>query len=485
MKLSILLEGVEHTLWKIDGDTEISLPVSDSREAVRNSLFICINGTHRRGTDYVKEAMRRGAAACVSESELPSDIPCVLVDNVRRATAFIWNNYYGRPADSLRLFGVTGTCGKTSTALFLKSILEASGRKTGLIGTLGCFAGDEKIETESSEVPDIAAAMTTPDPRYLYGALRRMRDSGCEDAVIEVSSHSVYQHKIDALSFFGGIFTNLSPEHLDLHGNMEEYFRVKKSFFDKCKLKVYNRDDPYCRRFYPTVYNFGLSDGENTVISAKKTEYLLNCGEEKIKIETGVTGSFTVYNTMAAATCAYAAGISPSHIKEGIYNVSSIPGRMERAVSPEDFGFGVYIDFAHTPVALKEALSGLSEMKPSRLTVLFGCGGDRDREKRAPMGEIAAEYADRVIVTSDNCRNEDRNSIIDDILRGVPHRSGIAVIPERKEAIAYALESVIEGELILLAGKGQEEYEIIGDEKIPFSEKKIIAELLQRKYGKS
>ncbi|MDD6095589.1 MAG: UDP-N-acetylmuramoyl-L-alanyl-D-glutamate--2,6-diaminopimelate ligase [Clostridia bacterium] len=483
MKLYELLYGLEYTLTGADENTEISAPVSDSRLAKRDSMFLCISGTKRDGADYAVEARLQGAAACVAERPVRG-VPCVTVDNVRHAAAIIWNNFYKDPARRMRLFGVTGTNGKTSTAVYLKSILEACGRKVGLIGTLGCYAGERKLTVPGSELSDVPAAMTTPDPQYLYGALSKMRDEGIEDAVIEVSSHAVYQRKTDALSFFCGIFTNLSPEHLDLHGDMESYFAVKKSFLDKCKIIVYNRDDKYGRRFYPLSYNFGISDAGNIRLSAEKTRYLLNCGGEKINIEALVPGGFTVYNTMAAACCAAAVGVSPGCISQGIFRVKGIPGRMERVLSREKYGFTVYIDFAHTPAALEAVLRDLKKTNAEKLTVLFGCGGDRDRGKRSIMGEIAAKYSDRVIVTSDNPRTEDRLKIIDDILEGIPKDFHPCVIPSRKDAICYALESAVEGEIILLAGKGQEEYEIVNGKKLPFSEKEIIAEVMKRKFGK-
>lgn len=487
MKLRDLLKGLNCSLYAVDGDAEISVPVSDSRNAEKNSLFLCISGTKRDGADFAENAVKGGSVACVAEKgqreKMPS-IPCVTVENVRHAAAVIWNNYYGNPAENMRLFGITGTCGKTSTARFLKSILEADGRKTGLLGTEGFFVGDEKMSLPTSEVSDAAAAMTTPDPKYLYGALFQMKCAGVTDVVMEVSSHSVYQAKVDALDFFCGIFTNLSPEHLDLHGDMESYFAVKKSFLDKCKILVYNRDDAYGKRFYPLSYSFGKSDAEIICKTVEKTEYLYKFGGEKIHIETPAAGGFTLYNTMAAACSALACGCSRKSVENGVFNVRSITGRMEKIVSKEKYGFTVFVDYAHTPAALETVLKDLKKTNAEKLTVLFGCGGDRDTSKRSTMGQIACTYADRVIVTSDNSRTEDRMKIIEDILKGVTDNGKTCVIPDRRHAVCYAAESAIPGEIILLAGKGHEEYEIVGDRKRPFSERAIVAEVLKRKFGK-
>ncbi len=483
MILSDLLCGFEYSLCGVSPDTDISSPVSDSRRAEKDSLFLCIRGTKRNGGDYIADALARGAAAVVTESTVPG-VPCVTVENVRRAAAYVWNNYCGEPARGMRLFGITGTNGKTSTAEFLYSILKTSGRRTGVIGTAGARCMDEKLPLYGSELLDVPAAMTTPDPMYLYGALAEMKRLGAEDVVMEVSSHGIYQKKTDALNFFCGAFTNLSPEHLDLHGDMETYFSVKKSFLDNCKILVYNRDDEYGKRFCPKPFGYGMDDVLGLYRDARKTVFDFSLGSDIIRVETTVPGDFTVYNTMAAAACAHAAGVSPDAIAEGVRRVESIPGRMERAVRREEFGFSLYIDFAHTPAAFERVLSSLKKTTAEKLTVVFGCGGDRDPSKRAPMGGLAARYADKIIVTSDNPRNEDRGKIIEEILKGIPQGKRVTVIPDRKTAILFALETVREGETVLLAGKGTEEYEIEKGEKRPFSEKEIIAAYLTEKYGK-
>ena len=481
MKLKELLCGIAYNLNGTDPETEISVPVTDSRRAKKDSLFICIDGTKRRGTDYLKNAKDNGAVACViseasaKRSEL--SISCITVPDTRVASAVIWNNYYNRPAEKMRLYGITGTCGKTTTAGILMGILNSAGRKTGLIGTSGVFSGGRKLEIQGSETGDIAAAMTTPDPEYLYGALAEMRENGVTDAVIEVSSHAIYQKKTEPLSFFCGVFTNLSAEHLDLHGDMESYFAVKKSFLDKCQILIYNRDDRYGKRFYPIGYSYGLTNAENVIEHDGYMEFDFVAEEEKIRILSHNIGEFNIYNILAAITCARAAGVSPADISNGIFNAPPLSGRMER-VTPKDCPVTVYIDYAHTPAAMEAVLSQLKKTNAENLTVLFGCGGDRDREKRHLMGETASRYAKRIIVTSDNPRWEDPENIIKEILTGIPEGTDVTVIKDRREAILYAVKTSVKGETIALLGKGHENYEIVEDRKIPFSEKEILHQAL-------
>ena len=310
-RLSELLAGTDYTLSGVTPDVKISIPVSDSREAVANSLFICINGTRRNGENYAGDAVSAGAVACISERILPR-LPCAAVPDVRCAAAHIWNNYYNHPSENMRLFGITGTSGKTSTSFFLKSILEHSGRKTGLIGSCGCYIGQRRLNIPGGETADIPAQMTTPDPKWLYGALSEMRNEGVTDAVIEVSSHAVYQHKTDALRFDYGIYTNLSPEHLDLHRDMDSYFAVKKTFLDNCDTVIYNRDDAYSDRFgKEKCYGYGADNAKAVRCDLSGVAYTLKYKDKTVCISTPVSGSFNLYNTMAAAAAAMCAGVVP------------------------------------------------------------------------------------------------------------------------------------------------------------------------------
>lgn len=486
MQLTKLLDGIDCAFDEIKADTEISTPVTDSREAVDGSLFVCIKGSCRNGADYIEEAVKNGAAAYVTEKDMQlpkSDLGGavhIVTDDTRLCAAAVWNNYYGRPAKDMRLYGITGTNGKTSTAEFLESVLRCSGRKCGIIGTLGCRACGERIENSRAEVSDTPAAMTTPDPKYLYGALAHMKSLGITDVVMEVSSHALLQKKTAPLDFEWGIFTNLSPEHLDTHGTMENYFAAKASLFEHCRHALVNADDPWASRV--SGIRAGAWLAHNVHCGLDGVSYTLGYAGKSLNIRTRVAGSYTVYNTMLAAVCALEAGIEPYAVEEGIAAVKSVCGRTELIADRASYGIDVIIDYAHTPDAMRAALSGLRR-KGGYLTVVFGCGGDRDSEKRPLMGRAAYEMCDRVIVTSDNPRTEDRGKIIDDILRGIPD-GGCAVIPDRRSAIAYAIESARPGETVALMGKGHENYETDAEGKHSFSERDICRDVLRRKFGR-
>lgn len=477
MFLSELLEGLEYSTSGVEAeDTKISIPVTDSREAVKDCLFICLDGTRYSGESFAPEAVQRGAAACVAKSPIDG-ILTVCVADTRFAAAVIWNNYYSRPARDMRIFGITGTNGKTSTAVFLESILKADGRKTGIIGTLGCSSEGKVIECRGAEVSDIPAAMTTPDPKYLYGVLFEMRKMGVTDVVMEVSSHSLLQKKVAPLEFEVGIFTNLSPEHLDCHGDMETYFKVKSTLFCKCRKAVFNGDDEYGKRLCGRHVSASLAKDVNTENGCR---YTLDIDKKSIPVHTSVRGAFTLYNTMLAAAAAIDAGVGDDAVTRGIAAVNNVCGRMERIVKSEEYGFDVFIDYAHTPRAIEAVLSGFAGRR-GRLVALFGCGGDRDREKRPLMGKAAVRFADRVIITSDNPRSEDTFAIIKDITDGLtPEDMGrCTVIPLRRDAVRYAVKTAVTGDIIVLLGKGHETWETVKNTKAYFSERDIVAEALK------
>lgn len=478
MQLTKLLIGLDYRVCGAPMDADISSPATDSRSVRPGGLFICLRGTTRDGHRYASEAVLRGAVACICDTYL-SGMPCILVKDTRHAAAVIWNNFYDSPGRALRLVGITGTNGKTSTLSFMAGILSAAGIQTGTIGTLGYRLGGQQITWEGAENPDIPAAMTTPDPRYLYGMLAYMKQNGAQAVVMEVSSHSLSQRKTDPLYFETGIFTNLSAEHLDYHKDMESYFQAKASLFANCRMSIINGDDPYGRRI--RGIHAGLYMAKNRRIRPEGVAYQLQYRGRSLPIRSRVAGAFTIYNTMLSAIAALEMGISAGDVIRGIAAVSGISGRMERIVRSADAGFDVYIDYAHTPDALRAALEGLRQAVPrsGRLTVVFGCGGDRDKGKRPIMGRLAEELSDRVIITSDNARTEDKNAIIQDILAGMRSQPD-TVIPDRREAIVYAIETAMPGDTILLAGKGHENYETGPEGKSPFSERDIVWETVKR-----
>lgn len=456
MRLGEIFAGLDYQLFDVDKAEEITNICSDSRLATEKGMFVCIKGSERDGHDYARHAADIGAVI-LSEKKIDR-AKCVVVRDTRLANAFVNSNFYGRPQEGMRMIAVTGTNGKTSVCTYLRSILRSAGIKTGMIGTLGIIAEDEILEIRESETEDIPAAMTTPDPSCIYKALYEMKNRGIEAVVMEASSHAISQKKLAPIEFEVGAFTNLSSEHLDYHGSMEEYFKTKASLFLQCRKAVINRDDTYGKRLaemYPHATSVSLS---------------------------GIQSDFTLQNTMLAAEISRRMGIDDIDIKNGLENVNSIPGRMEQVICLSDAGFDAYIDYAHTPYAMETVLRSICRRAVGRrLTVLFGCGGDRDKTKRPEMGRIASMYADKVIVTSDNPRREDPMAIIRDIFSGISCADNVLCIPNRRDAIAEAVSNAEYGEIILLLGKGHEQYEIDSEGKHPFSESAILLECTKRR----
>lgn len=457
MKLGELLAGLDYQLFDVNETEEITNVCSDSRLATEKGIFVCIKGSERDGHDFARHAADLGSV--ILSGKIIEGAKCVVVSDTRLANAYINSNFYGRPQEGMRMIAVTGTNGKTSVCAYLRSILRCAGLKTGIMGTLGIMAEDEVLEIRESETEDIPAAMTTPDPACIYKALYEMKNKGIEAVVTEASSHAIFQKKLAPIEFEVGAFTNLSPEHLDFHGSMEEYFKTKASLFKQCRTAVVNRDDGYGKRLlemYP--HAFGVSASSGTL------------------------SDFTLQNTVLAAEIARRMGIDDIYINNGIENVKNVPGRMEQIIYLTDAGFDVYIDYAHTPHAMETVLRSICRRSVGRkLTVLFGCGGDRDKTKRPEMGRIAAMYADKVVITSDNPRREDPMAIIGDILSGISFRDNVICIPKRKDAIEKVVSEAEEGEIILLLGKGHEQYEIDGSGKHPFSERDILRKCAERR----
>ncbi len=480
MLLSELLFGLEYELYSVDCNWDISRPFSHSKNVAEGGLFVCIEGTKTSGELYIGEALEGGCRAVVAMRKI-ENVPTVVVKDTRYALGVIWNNFYKGPAKGMRLYGITGTNGKTSTARFLFSCLRADERKVGCIGTLGCFAMDEKIDTGESEIAGAAAAMTTPDPEYLFGVLNEFKSRGITDVVVEVSSHAVRQRKVDALCFDVGIFANLSREHLDFHESMEDYFKTKASFVARCEKRVVNTDDPWGSRFASVIPSFevSLSQLSEVAVDTGGVSYVVD-GE---KIESFVGGEFTVYNTFLAYRAALLAGVAPEKAREGIARVQSVRGRLERVVRAEEAGFDLIVDYAHTPAALESVLHHLRKTSKGRIICVFGCGGDRDKTKRPLMGRVAEMYADGVIVTEDNPRCEEPLGILRDIISGMVLSKAV-VIPDRREAIFAAVSMADKGDTVLLAGKGHETYEIKGSKKLYFDEREVAKEAVRLKYGK-
>lgn len=488
MKVSDLFKGTEVLRYNGCENVEITGVTGDSKQIKEGYAFLCISGTRFDGHSFIPEAARLGARVAICEKEPEcGDIPYVLVKDSRLAASYIFSNSNGNPERKLKMIGVTGTNGKTSTTFMLSRIFEDAGHKCGVIGTIMCRWGGR----------DYDAGMTTPDPERLFALLRRMYEDGVEYVFMEVSSHSLSLGRVAPIRFAVGIYTNLTQDHLDFHITMENYALAKEILFRQSDVGIFNVDNDYVRRTAEKelcrTVTFSVQGREANYVardiiykSIDGVEYSVYKNEEKIiDVSSSIPGIITVYNTLCAVICALECGIPVDKIRQGVTELSGVPGRMERA-TPKDCPFSAIIDYAHTPDALENVLNIIihSRRKGQKLTVLFGCGGDRDSKKRPIMGEIATRLADRTIITSDNCRTEDPDKIIADILEGVHRDSRYTVIVDRREAIKHAILTADEHEIIVIAGKGHENYEIKKDGKHPFSEKDEVNKALELRFGK-
>ena len=486
MKLKELLSeaGVLCTLSAPYDEIEVKGISSHSKSVKKGDLFVAIRGLHSDGCQYVGEALSRGAVFVISERNLEGK-NCLQVQDARATLSCLWDAWYGHPANSFSLIGVTGTNGKTSTATMLCHILENAGHKVGLIGTVECRVGTQDLCEKKAYG---TANMTTPDPQELYRMLACARDAGAEYVVMEVSSHALAMGRVAPLFFSCAIFTNLSAEHLDFHGDMEAYFAEKCKLFEKCEHAVLSYSTPYGIRLADRLecgfdelspktvcemQGFG-TDGVGFVLRP------LAGGEIKVRLP--VPGYFSVENAALAALAARHLGVDVKGIQQALFSFPGVKGRMERICKEESLA-AIFLDYAHTPDALEKLLlTARGFAAPhQRILLLFGCGGDRDRGKRREMGRIASRLADFVILTSDNARGEDPNAILEEILRGVDKEKPHCVIADRKEAIAYAIDQARAGDILLLAGKGHEEYEIRKGVRLPFSEREIVKACLATK----
>lgn len=459
--------------------TDVASLIIDSREKTANGLFFCISGARFDAHDYAAQAVDNGCTALVVERFLELSVPQIQAENVRSAMAYIASAFYGHPERELRMVGMSGTKGKTTSSFLMKSILEKAGFKTGLIGTTGNMIGDKHIKSN----------LTTPDPIDLHRCLRQMADEGVEAVSMEVSAHAIAMHRLDGVTFEAACYTNLSQDHLDYFGTMENYFETKKSFFMHGAVlnAALNADDETSDRILddiPIPYlSYGISSeadvfARDIEISEDGVSFSIFLrGVEEMSVKMHLTGMFNVYNALAAASLAMIMGIDREAIREGLESVKNVPGRVEMLDTHTPYK--VILDYSHSPDALKNILKAVRAFTRSRLIVLFGCGGDRDHGKRPLMGEIGGKLADFCILTSDNPRTEDPNTILASIESGIKKTDGQYIIIEnRREAIRYALEMGREGDVLILAGKGHETYQDIMGVKRPFDEKVVVRELL-------
>ena len=479
MQLHDLLEGLEILSLRADPTKEITGVSYDSRDLEPGHVFVAISGTETDGRLFAAEAVERGAACVICEEELEA-LPCVVVPSARRALAVTSANWYGHPARELTVVGITGTNGKTSTSYYTKHILErALGAKVGLVGTIQNMVGNEILP----------AGRTTPESADLQALLRHMADAGCTHAVMEVSSHALALDRVYGIPFAVGIFTNLTQDHLDFHRTMEAYCDAKALLFMQCQTGVCNSDDPWRERLLRgstcrTVF-YGLDSpadirAENICLSGSGVTYDAVAEGERVSVWAATPGRFTVYNTLAALAAGRELGVPLADGAEALRSASPVRGRLE-PVPTHGRPYHVLIDYAHTPDALENVLTAARAFAPGRVVALFGCGGDRDRTKRPQMGAIAARLADFSVVTSDNPRTEEPSAIIRDILAGMEGCDRYAVVENRIEAIHYALSHAMPGDVILLCGKGHEDYQIIGHTKRHLDEREIVEAFLKDK----
>ncbi len=461
------------------GEREVTFITDNSSKVTEGCIFICIEGKHFDGHTKAAEALEKGAAAVVVQKDLGLERQ-ILVENTRSAYAHICAAFYDHPERKIRIIGVTGTNGKTTSCFILKSILDGMGHKTGLIGTVKNIVGDK-------EYP---AVLTTPDCYELFGLFDEMVKAGCEYCVMEVSSQAIDQHRVDGVHFEAAIFTNLTRDHLDYHGTFENYKAAKRKLFENSSLAVVNIDDesaPFmtegidCRKVTFSVNNDNCDySAKNIRISSSGVKYELVSNSNIGRVKFAVPGNFSVYNSMGAAVCLIEMGLDFKAVLDALALCVGVPGRME--VVPADVPYTILIDYAHTPDGLENVLKCVREITEGKVICVFGCGGDRDKTKRPIMGEIAARLSDVAVVTSDNPRSEDPEAIIEDIKAGIG-RGGAKLIvdSDRKDAIKKALKIAGAGDIVVLAGKGQETYQILASGKIHFDEREVIAQILSEK----
>lgn len=475
MKLSELLKNAD--VKNSFADCEIVDVTQDSRLVREGFLFVCIKGNTFDGHSVAKEMLEKGARAVVCERDLGLENQ-IVVSDTREAYSIICANYFSNPAKKLKLIGLTGTNGKTTTTFLIKQILEGAGKRVGLIGTVQNMVCDEVYP----------AKYTTPDAYELQRLFSLMVKADCEYCVMEVSSQALAQGRVNGLHFEIGAFTNLTQDHLDYHKTWENYFNSKRILFENSSIAVTNADDENGLKIVSGLNCKVVSYAVNTNNAdyvAKNVKFKSNGVEYELvseligRVNCPIPGRFSVYNSLCAASIALTLGISFEEVLTAISKSNGVKGRIE--VVPTDTDYTVIIDYAHSPDGLENIISSLREIAKKRIVTVFGCGGDRDRTKRPIMGKIAAELSDFCVVTSDNPRSENPSKIIEDILEGMKGVSTPYVVVEnRREAIKWALEHAEKDDIILLAGKGHETYQILPTGTIHFDEREVVADILKK-----
>ena len=492
-KLSRLILGLPATNILGTMDRNIREITYDSRKAGPDSLFVAMPGEHWDGGVFIKDALAKGAGAFITQIPLYAlneldlgsrDVTALCVENSREALSIVSANFYGHPSVRLDLTGITGTNGKTTTSYILEALFKGKGTRTGVIGTINYHYGDKKL----------SAPVTTPESLDLNRILNEMTEEKIENCFLEVSSHALHQSRVHDMSFKVGIFTNLSRDHLDFHGDMENYKNAKKKLFldNRVQQRIFNIDDSVGREFAGEFKTDSFTTGiesnadfkaENIVLTKSGCQFTLKTPFGTGEIRSNLLGRHNVHNLLSAAAGAMVQDISLEIIQDVFRQIQPIPGRFENI--DNDQGFSVLVDYAHTDDALSNAISAAKTFTEGRLIVVFGCGGDRDKGKRKAMGQSVLSEADFSIITSDNPRTEDPRQIIEDILQGVPSSASrdedYAVIIDRQEAIEHAIHLAGKNDLVLIAGKGHEDYQVLGTQTIHFDDREVARSALRKR----
>ncbi len=497
MKLENLISNL--SIVQLAGEVERKDIVSiayDSRKVVKNSIFVAIKGFNFDGHNFIMEAIAKGSTAIVLEDDskvsndylIHQNVTKILVKDSRKALALLSKNFFKNPSDKIKVIGITGTNGKTSTTYFIKSILESAGYKTGLIGTVNNYIGDDILPSEK----------TTPESLEFNQLLSLMIEKGCEYCVTEVSSHSLQLDRVYGVNFKAGVFTNLTQDHLDFHLTMDNYFAAKKKLFDslgKYSIAIVNIDNEYGKSIVvdtkSKVKFYGMSPESdfqiiNYQISFDEIKFQMKIREKIEEFTANVTGTFNVYNLAAAIATCIELGVDINSIRESIKNLIKVPGRFEVI---GNYPVKVIVDYAHTHDALQNVLNTIREIlrrnnSSNKIITVFGAGGNRDRTKRPKMGKVVEELSDVAIITADNPRNEELFQINNDILSGMNRNKEFYVIEDREDAIRKAISLANDGDVVLITGKGHEPYQIVKNKRIPFDDREVAKKILEERFGK-
>ncbi|GKX66117.1 UDP-N-acetylmuramoyl-L-alanyl-D-glutamate--2,6-diaminopimelate ligase [Inconstantimicrobium mannanitabidum] len=482
MLLKNLLEGLDYQLVSGDVNREIGKICYDNRKVSKDDLFVCVKGFSVDGHTFAEKATENGATVVVCEDEVKvlEGVTVIKVDNTRRALAKIASNYYGNPSKKLKVIGITGTNGKTTSSYIIRDVLTKAGNKVGLIGTIANYIGDKKFKTER----------TTPESLELQELFKQMVDEGANYCVMEVSSHALALDRVYDVEFDYAIFTNLTRDHLDMHKTFEEYYKAKFKLFKMANNCIINIDDDYGKRIIEdleedkkskNIVTISLKQdadytAENILLGAMKSEF----DTKGKKYEMEIPGLYNVYNSLGCIAVCDLLKLSYEKINAALKE-ATVPGRCQRVGKSHNLDFTIIVDYAHTPDGLENILSTVKQVTKGRVIAVFGCGGNRDTVKRPQMGEIATRIADIAIVTSDNPRKEEPALIIEDILKGIKDKDNCITIENRYDAIKKAIELAKSEDSVVIAGKGHEDYQILKDETIHFDDREVVEEILQNR----